>query len=74
VGEVVEPPRDLVEEVDRRVVTDQWVPDVAECTPNAGARLGNVVGMVGLGDVDQWIEVSVGHSGDPMSARWRREK
>jgi len=30
--------------------------------------------MVGLGDVDQWIEVSVGHRDDPMSARWRREK
>ena len=53
-------------------MADEYMSDVANGSPRLCSRLGHPVGAVVLGDVDQWVEVGVGHPGDPTWAVARR--
>jgi hypothetical protein len=46
-------------------MADESMTDVADRPPGCGSGLADVVGMIRLCDMDQWVEMSVGHVHDP---------
>ena len=54
------------------MVAHERMPDVSDRTSGFGARLAHLIRMVVLGDVNQRVEVGVGHGVDPTCAVLRR--